>query len=94
VNSDIPGIVPTTQGGAPQFVAVNIDPAESELTTWTNQLDLDRLTSSKTPPPAVSILAALQGEEVERHQRFWWYAILATTGFLFLEIFLANRTPL
>jgi hypothetical protein len=94
VNSDTPGIVPTTQGGVLQFVAVNIDPAESDLTTWTNQLDLDRLTSSKTPPPAVSFLAALQGEEVERHQRFWWYAILATTGFLFLEIFLANRTPL
>jgi len=93
-NSDTPGIVATTQGGVPQLVAVNLDPAESNLTTWTNQLDLDRLIPGKTHPAAISFLAALQSEEVERHQRFWWYAILAATVLLFLEIFLANRTPL
>ena len=94
VNSDTPGIVSTTQGGVPQLVAVNVDPAESNLATWTNQLDLDRLTSSKLKSPSVAILATIQSEEIERHQRFWWYVLLAATVFLFLEIFLANRTPL
>lgn len=94
VDSDTPGIVETTLGGVPQLVAVNIDPSESDLTTWTNQLESDRLTQAQSTPPAVSTLATLQGEEAEKHQHYWWYAILAATALLFLEIFLANRTPL
>jgi hypothetical protein len=94
VTSDTPGVVSTTQGGAPQLVAVNLDPAESDLTTWTNDLQIARLTPPKSESPTSPILATMHGEEAERHQRFWWYAILTATVFLFLEIFLANRTPL
>lgn len=94
VTSDTPGIFPTTQGGTPQLVAVNLDPAEGNLATWTNDLQIARLTPPKSESPTSPILATMHSEEAERHQRFWWYAILAATVFLFFEIFLANRTPL
>ena len=94
VTSDVPGIVSTTQAGAARLVAVNLDPAESDLTTWTNDLQIARLSPPKTESPTAPVLATMHGEDAERHQRFWWYAILGATIFLFLEIFLANRTPL
>ncbi len=94
VSSDTPGIVATTQAGAPLLVAVNLDPAESDLATWTNDLQIARLTTVKSESPTSPLLATMHGEEAERHQRFWWYALLAATLFLFLEIFIANRTPL
>jgi hypothetical protein len=94
VNSETPGVVSVTLGGQPRLVAVNIDPAESDLTPWTNDLKTALLSPPKLKSSSARTLAMLHGEDAERHQHYWWYAILIATGFLLVEIFLANRTTL
>jgi hypothetical protein len=94
VNSDVPGFPSVTLHGEARLVAVNIDPAESNLTPWTDELDIDRLSAVRLKPAPPSALAVLHSEDAERHQRYWWYIILIATGILLAEIFLSNRTTL
>ena len=73
------------------FVAVNLDPSESDL----SRLDVDQLLGAMTPTENQGGLAArartLTIEERERRQQVWWYLLLAAMLMLVLETTISNR---
>jgi hypothetical protein len=82
-----------TGGGRPEAIAVNLDPAESDLAP----LDPNELVASVTghassavaqqqPPPQ-----ELTPEEVERRQSLWWYMLLAGLVLLAAENAISNH---
>jgi hypothetical protein len=82
----------TASGGRPESVAVNLDPAESDLAP----LDPKELVASVTGHattdeglPAAS--AEMTREEVERRQSLWWYLLMAGLLLLAAETAIANR---
>ncbi|MBS1816784.1 MAG: BatA and WFA domain-containing protein [Acidobacteria bacterium] len=73
-------------------IAVNIDPAESDLTT----MDTSELVASATghATQAGSTAAAaveVTPEEAEKRQNIWWYLLLAGMALLVAELVIANR---
>ncbi len=78
--------------GRPEAIAVNLDPAESDL----NPLDPSELVAAVTghaTPTAVQPEQATQmtREEAERRQSLWWYLLLAGVGLLAAETVIANH---
>jgi hypothetical protein len=82
----------STPSAKPDRIAVNIDPAESDLTP----LDSSELVASATGHASQSETAAaepasLTPEEAEKRQNLWWYLLIGGLGLLIAEIVVANR---
>ena len=79
--------------GRPDRIAVNIDPAESDLTP----LDPSELVAAVTGRATATAAAAaekpaeLTAEEAERRQNVWWYLLLAGVLLLAAEMVVANQ---
>jgi len=76
----------------PDRIAVNLDPAESDLTT----LDPTELVAAVTGRAAVASGAAdaaveVPAEEAERQQSLWWYLLIAGLLLLAAELAISNR---
>jgi hypothetical protein len=81
-------------GARPERLAVNLDPAESDLTP----MDPAELVAAVTGRAAqVTATAAgeappeLTAEEAEKHQGLWWYLLVAGAVLLAAETVIANR---
>jgi hypothetical protein len=78
--------------GRPEAIAVNLDPAESDLAP----LDPGELTASVTghatsieaQPPAPQEMTR---EDAERRQGLWWYLLLTGLMLLAAETVISNR---
>src|SRR6185503_6495075 len=79
--------------GRPDRIAVNLDPAESDLTP----LDPSELVAAVTGHATSTAVAAaekpaeLTAEEAERRQNVWWYLLLAGVLLLAAEMAVANQ---
>jgi hypothetical protein len=78
--------------GRPQAIAVNIDPAEADLTS----LDPKELVAAVTghaTPDAVETTGpgAISREDNERRQALWWYLLFAGLLLLAAETVISNR---
>jgi hypothetical protein len=92
--TDLPGIYKLKTASVTQAFAVNLDPQESK----TSPLPLETLEqlgcrmSSKEPQAQdPQQLRQLQSQELEGRQKLWRWAILATSGILVFETWLAGR---
>jgi len=80
-------------GGRPEAIAVNLDPAESDL----NAMDPSELVATVTGHASQSQVQTAAGpqemtrEESERRQSLWWYLLLAGLALLAAESIIANR---
>jgi hypothetical protein len=79
--------------GRPDRIAVNLDPAESDLTP----LDPSELVAAVTGRATTAATAAaekpaeLTAEEAERRQNVWWYLLVAGVLMLAAEMAVANQ---
>ena len=104
IGADEPSILELTEHGAYQVraaatpsaradrIAVNIDPAESDLTA----IDTGELVAAATgrASQAASTTAAateITPEDAEKRQNLWWYLLLAGLALLVAELVVANR---
>jgi hypothetical protein len=80
-----------TGGGRPDRIAVNLDPAESDLTPLDPQELVAAVTGhavqTTTETPA---LALVKPEEAERRQGLWWYLLAAGLVLLASEMAVSN----
>jgi hypothetical protein len=80
-------------GGRPEAIAVNLDPAESDLAA----LDPERAHCDGHRPRVASPGASRRGpqemtrEESEKRQSLWWYLLLTGLLLLAAETIIANR---
>ena len=77
---------------APDRIAVNIDPAESDLA----QLDASELVAAATGRASQAAVSAetpaeLTPEDAEKQQNLWWYLLLGGLALLVAELLVANR---
>jgi hypothetical protein len=99
VTPTVPGLYALEQPEMPQrFYAVNIDPAESDLTPWPTPEDFVRLVAPEKEHPAAAAVAAkpavisvADAALVDERQAWWWLLVAAVVVLLF-ELALANRT--
>ncbi|MEW5978090.1 MAG: VWA domain-containing protein [Acidobacteriota bacterium] len=87
------GLYETKVHNFTQYVAVNNDPAESNLKSLDPQVMLASVkTVARNPGPA---LAAGDGPEArlisEQRQRLWWYLVMSALALLLIETFVSNR---
>ncbi len=77
----------------PLTVAVNIDPAETDLTAVDPQEFVAKVTGRADGANAgkEQALADITPADAERRQGIWWYLLLLGAGVLVLESWLANR---
>ncbi|MEQ1868766.1 MAG: BatA domain-containing protein [Vicinamibacterales bacterium] len=77
----------------PDRIAVNIDPAESDLTPIDPAELVAAVTghAASTPTAAGTAAAELTAEEAEKHQNLWWYLLVAGLLMLTAETVVANR---
>ena len=79
--------------GQPSVVAVNVDLAESDLST----VDPEELASmvtgrvGGTPEATASVARALAADDLERRQSLWWYLLIAAALFFVAETVVSNR---
>ena len=76
----------------PDRIAVNLDPAESDLAP----MDASELVAAATgratqTAAAVEGPAALSPEDAEKRQNLWWYLLLGGVALLVAELVVANR---
>ena len=81
-----------TPSNAPDRIAVNIDPAESDLA----QLDAGELVAAATGRATQAAVSAetpaeLTPEDAEKQQNLWWYLLLGGLALLVAELLVANR---
>ena len=78
--------------GRPDRIAVNIDPAESDLTPLDPAELVATVTgrASQAAPEATVAPAELTPEEAERRQAIWWYLLMAGLILLAAEMSVAN----
>jgi hypothetical protein len=78
-------------GGRPQAIAVNLDPAESDLTPLDTRELVAAVTGHATPSGNETQAAAeLTREENEKRQALWWYLLVAGLLLLAAENALSN----
>jgi Mg-chelatase subunit ChlD len=104
IGANEPSILELTEHGAyeirlasapsarPERIAVNIDPAESDLTP----MDTGELVAAATGRATQALAAAdaatpLTPEDAEKRQNLWWYLLLAGLALLVAELIVANR---
>jgi hypothetical protein len=76
----------------PEAIAVDLDPAESDLAPLDPQELVAFVTghaAAETPEPAAT--QEMTREEAERRQSLWWYLLMGGLGLLALESAIANR---
>ena len=84
---------PGASAGRPETVAVNLDPAESDLTP----LDPGELVAAVTgransgQAEESPVVQEMTREEAERHQSLWWYLLMVGLLLLTIETVIANR---
>ncbi len=78
-------------GGRPFTVAVDLDPAESDLTAMDPQELVAAATGHAAPERTPATATAVAPEETERRQGIWWYLLLAGILVLAAETVLSNR---
>jgi hypothetical protein len=95
----VPGLYAFEQPDMPKrYYAVNLDPAESDLTPWPTPQDFLRLNSKEAAPEVTPPAASANGaqavidELLVDERQTWWWLIVAAIALLFLELALANRT--
>jgi hypothetical protein len=79
------------RSGRPFTVAVNLDPAESDLTPMDPRELVAAATGHATPEPSQAPASTVTAEETERRQAIWWYLLLAGVLMLAAEMVVANR---
>ena len=89
-----PGIYAfNTPGTSPRLVAVNLDPAESDLAPWPEGTPWNDLVSNDPiPPPAPDTVRSALAADTEQTNPLWWWALAALATFALAELTLANRT--
>ena len=75
----------------PDAIAVNLDPAESDLTPLDTRELVAAVTGRATPGAAQPAAAKAAPEDAERRQSLWWYLLLGGMLMLAAETTLANR---
>jgi hypothetical protein len=84
--------VRTVGGGvSPYQIAVNLDPAESDLTPLDTQELLAAVTGRADGENAPVQAAELTVEDAERQQGIWWYLLMAGLMLLVAEMAVSNR---
>jgi hypothetical protein len=79
-------------GARPEAIAVNLDPAESDLTAIDPRELVAAVTGKATPTAARPIeTQEMTREESERRQGLWWYLLLAGLLLLAAETAISNR---
>lgn len=78
------------RAGQPRPIAVNLDPAESDLTTI-DPREIKAAVAWRGPSTHVATAAALTPEEQERRQTLWWYLLVGAMLALAAETMLSNR---
>jgi hypothetical protein len=85
----------SVSGGAtarPESIAVNIDPAESDLAPLDTRELVAAVTGHANPESAEPAMAErMTREEIEKRQALWWYLLLAGGALLAVEMLIANR---
>jgi hypothetical protein len=81
---------------APQAVAVNIDPAESDLTPIDPAELVAAVTGRASPTAAASTQSPTEASEfdvkdAEKRQALWWYLLLTGLLLLAVETVVSNR---
>ena len=79
--------------GSGRTVAVNVDPAEADL----SRMEPSELTAAVTRQGAAAQAAAFglaAPEEAEQRQSLWWYLLAVAVGLMALETVMANRIRL
>jgi hypothetical protein len=80
-------------GGRPEAIAVNLDPAESDLAPLEPSAIVASVTGHASSvdvqqqPPTPEMTR----EDAERRQSLWWYLLLTGVGLLAVETVIANR---
>ena len=83
---------PGAANARPESIAVNLDPAESDLAPLDPRELIAAVTGRATPESAEPAAAEqLTQQDMERRQGLWWYLLLAGLGLLALESLIANR---
>ena len=79
--------------GQPEALAVNLDPAESDLTPLDPRELVATVTGRATPPGPAEPVAQqeMTREEAERRQGLWWYLLLAGLLLLAAETAVSNH---
>jgi hypothetical protein len=79
--------------GRPEAIAVNLDPAESDLTPLDPRELVASVTGHATPEAAAQPIAPqeMTREESERRQGLWWYLLFAGLLLLATETVISNH---
>jgi hypothetical protein len=78
--------------GRPEAIAVNIDPAESDLAPLDPRELVAAVTGHATPAAAAPAAAQeTTREEAERRESLWWYLLMAGLLLLTAEMVIANQ---
>jgi hypothetical protein len=81
-----------SSAGRPEAIAVNLDPAESDLTPMDPRELVAAVTGHATPADVQPEQAQeMTREEAERRQSLWWYLLLAGVGLLAAETIISNH---
>jgi hypothetical protein len=75
----------------PEAIAVNLDPAESDLTPLDTRELVAAVTGRATAVAAQPLAPEATREDAERRQALWWYLLLVGLLILATETALANR---
>jgi hypothetical protein len=83
---------PGTAAGRPESVAVNLDPADSDLAPLDARELVASVTGHATATEGLPTAAQeMSREEAERRQSLWWYLLMAGLLLLAAETAIANR---
>ena len=82
---------PTTPAGSGRPIAVNVDPAESDLSHLEPQEIVTAVTPTNDHPVSGSDYTAATPREQEQRQSVWWYLLLGALFVMALETALSNR---
>jgi len=81
----------TTPPSKPRAIAVNLDPAESDLTPLDPRELTAAVTGHATPVAAQPLPPEAAREDAEKRQAIWWYLLLTGLLLLAAETTIANR---
>jgi hypothetical protein len=86
----------TADGFTPKAIAVNIDPAEEDLTPIDPAELVAAVTGHAASAPAAGLPSASESEQIdlkeaEKKQSFWWYLLVIGLLLLATETVVSNR---
>ncbi len=77
--------------GSGRPIAVNVDPAESNLSHLDPQELIAAVTSRAADAASASVASSATPRDMERHERIWWYLLLGALLVMAVETVLSNR---